>query len=175
MAGAFTFALRMAGPDDAELLWQAFLAGRPTSHTTLPEALLRNQHRAREAAYAAGYPGIENCVIVTAGRPVGRLLVWWSDDECRVDDLVILPAERRLFSRFAWDPTLGSWLVVVDDVRVRGGPDPVPMTGYRWPRSAVEGFARCGITPRVLDPCARAFFRSSQMWVGGAGSRHDRG
>src|SRR5207302_5532398 len=88
MAGAFTFALRMAGPDDAELLWQAFLAGRPTSHTTLPEALLRNQHRAREAAYAAGYPGIENCVIVTAGRPVGRLLVWWSDDECRVVDLV---------------------------------------------------------------------------------------
>jgi len=95
MAGAFTFALRMAGPDDAELLWQAFLAGRPTSHTTLPENLLRNQHRAREAAYAAGYPGLESCVIVTAGRPVGRLLVWWSDDECRVVDLVILPADRR--------------------------------------------------------------------------------
>lgn len=95
MAGAFTFALRMAGPDDAELLWQAFLASRPTSHTALPEPLLRNQHRAREAAYAAGYPGLENCVIVTAGRPVGRLLVWWSDDECRVVDLVILPADRR--------------------------------------------------------------------------------
>jgi len=84
----------MAGPGDAELLWETFRTSRPESYEMLPENLLRMQHRAREAAYSASYPGAENCVIVTAGRPVGRVLVWWSDDECRVVDLAILPAER---------------------------------------------------------------------------------
>jgi ribosomal protein S18 acetylase RimI-like enzyme len=94
LADAYTFALRMAGPGDAELLWETFRTSRPESYVALPDNLLRVQHRAREAAYSASYPGAENCVVVTAGRNAGRVLVWWSDEECRIVDLAILPDER---------------------------------------------------------------------------------
>jgi hypothetical protein len=75
---------------------------------------------------------------------------------------VMIPEQRKLFSRFASDPTLGDWLIVLDDVIVSGGPDPVPLTAYRWPRSAVEAYASCGIPPLfVIDDCTQDFYSAS--------------
>jgi hypothetical protein len=79
------------------------------------------------------------------------------------------PAQRAVYSRFARDSSLGAWLVVVTDVAVLDGPDPVPLTAYRWPRAAVEAYASCGI-PAVgrgvpwerIDPCTDRFFLDAQ-------------
>jgi len=79
------------------------------------------------------------------------------------------PAQRAIYSMFASDQSLGDFLVMVTDVRVTDGPDPVPVTAYRWPRAAVEDYAACGI-PKVgigipwthIDPCTDQFFQISQ-------------
>jgi hypothetical protein len=75
---------------------------------------------------------------------------------------VMIPEQRKLFARFASSPALGDWLIVLDDVIVSDGPDPVPLTAYRWERSAVEAYAACGI-PRlfVIDECTDAFYIAS--------------
>jgi hypothetical protein len=77
---------------------------------------------------------------------------------------VLTPVLRGLFQTFADDPSYGDWLIVVDDVIVLGGPDGVPLTAYRWPRSVVEAYSTCGIPPdrsyglNGLDPCTSQFY-----------------
>jgi hypothetical protein len=77
---------------------------------------------------------------------------------------IMVPQERRLFARFAADKTLGDWLIVLDDVIVSNGKDPVPLTAYRWPRSAVEAYAACGIPAQFLiDDCTHTFYSASDV------------
>jgi hypothetical protein len=80
---------------------------------------------------------------------------------------VMIPEQRKLFARFASDASLGDWLIVLDDVIVSNGPDPVPLTAYRWPRSAVEAYAACGIPPLfVIENCTHAFYSAGDtMYV----------
>jgi hypothetical protein len=78
---------------------------------------------------------------------------------------LMIPAERDIIRAFAADHALGRSLIIVDDVRVHGGADPVPMTGYRWSRSDVEAYARCGIPPRAIDACTSAFYQTPAMWL----------
>jgi len=76
---------------------------------------------------------------------------------------VMIPAERKLFARFATDASLGNWLIVIDDVKVTDGRDPVPLTAYRWPRKDVEVYSDCGIPPQfVIDKCTDAFYGASE-------------
>lgn len=89
---------------------------------------------------------------------------------------VMIPEQRKMFGRFASDPSLGDWLIVLDDVIVSDGLDPIPLTAYRWPRSAVEAYAACGIPPQfVIDDCTHAFYEASDIMLvirgggGGAG------
>jgi len=89
-----SFALRAVGPADRELLWEIFRSSRAGPLADLPEALLRMQQRAQEAAYDAAYGGAENSLILVSGRPAGRVLVWRSELEHRVVDIAILPSER---------------------------------------------------------------------------------
>jgi hypothetical protein len=84
---------------------------------------------------------------------------------------LMIPAERTIIGEFARDQSLGGWLVIVDDVRVPGGVDPVPLTGYRWTRAAVESYARCGIPTRAIDACTSQFYLRSQMWLMPVGSK----
>jgi hypothetical protein len=79
----------------------------------------------------------------------------------------MIPAERLLFKSFAADASLGDALVIVDDVQVDGGPDPLPMTAYRWDRAAVEAYARCGIPVRKIEGCTDAFYVAAEMVVVG--------
>jgi hypothetical protein len=79
------------------------------------------------------------------------------------------PAQRVVYRAFATDHSLGDWLVVVTDVAVLDGNDPVPLTAYRWPRSAVEAYAQCGIPPigegipwGKIDACTDRFFMDSE-------------
>jgi hypothetical protein len=73
------------------------------------------------------------------------------------------PAERQAFGAFAANSTLGKYLVVFTDVVVRGGIDPVPLTGYRWRRPDVEAYAACGIPSSGLDSCTRVFYARPEM------------
>jgi hypothetical protein len=72
---------------------------------------------------------------------------------------LLLPAEKTVFERFAANPKLGGWLMVIDDVIVYGPKDPVPITAYRWARSDVEKYVACGIPkPGTQNDCSRTFF-----------------
>ena len=85
---------------------------------------------------------------------------------------LMIPAERTMFRAFAADPSLGEWLVVVDDVHVLWGVDPIPTTAYRWNRNDVEAYAQCGIPPKAIDRCTHEFYAKPQMvLIGGVGSR----
>jgi len=76
---------------------------------------------------------------------------------------LMIPAERALFRAFAANPSLGGALVIVDDVKVLKGTDPVPITAYRWDRAAVEAYARCGIPDRLIESCTDAFYLAAEM------------
>ena len=84
---------------------------------------------------------------------------------------VMVPEERKLFSRFASNAALGDWLIVLDDVIVSDGTDLIPLTAYRWARPDVEAYAACGIPPTfVIDDCTHAFYSASDtMYVMGGG------
>jgi hypothetical protein len=71
---------------------------------------------------------------------------------------LMTPAQRIMFRAFAADPSLGETLVIVDDVIVTDGPDPIPLTAYRWDRVDVEKYARCGIPSKGIDDCTVSFY-----------------
>jgi len=76
---------------------------------------------------------------------------------------VMIPAERHMFAQFAANRSLGNWLIVVDDVIVTGGKDPVPLTAYRWPREAVEQYASCGIPMSLeIEDCTHEFYSAAE-------------
>jgi ribosomal protein S18 acetylase RimI-like enzyme len=54
------------------------------------------QHRAREAAYAAAFPGAADRLVIVGGQPAGRVLVSRTESEHRVVDIAILPAHQGL-------------------------------------------------------------------------------
>jgi hypothetical protein len=78
---------------------------------------------------------------------------------------LMTPAQRTIFAAFAEDEDLGEWLVIVNDVEVTDGPDPVPLTAYRWTRAAVEAYSLCGIPPSEIDDCTKAFYHSSETML----------
>lgn len=80
---------------------------------------------------------------------------------------LMIPAERKIIAGFAADRSLGDWLIILDDVEVRGAPDPIPLTAYRWARADVEAYARCGIPASAIDSCTSEFYLRPQMafWI----------
>ncbi len=76
---------------------------------------------------------------------------------------VMIPQERKLFQLFAQDPSLGDWLIMITDVEVVDGPDPVPLVAYRWPRADVEAYSNCGIPQSLtIDHCTDTFYAAAQ-------------
>jgi hypothetical protein len=78
---------------------------------------------------------------------------------------LMIPAERQIIRAFANDPTLGEWLILLDDVDIRGEPDPVPLTAYRWTRDEVEQYKECGIPVLDLDACTDAYYRVARVVI----------
>jgi hypothetical protein len=72
--------------------------------------------------------------------------------------VLMIPAERQIIRAFADDPSLGKWLILLTDVDVRGDPDPIPLTAYRWTRLQVEQYKACGIPDTMIDECTKAFY-----------------
>ena len=94
MAKTSTFALKAAGPDDSGILREIFRATRAGAIAGLPEPILDMQHRAREAAYKAAFPGATDSLVLHDGDVVGRILVSRSESEHRVVDIAIVPEHQ---------------------------------------------------------------------------------
>ena len=93
--------LRPAGPDDQEFLVEIYGSTRAeelalTPWTTDQQlAFVRSQFAAQQDHYAKKYPTASHDIIVSNNRPVGRLYVARLDQEIRIVDITLLPAERN--------------------------------------------------------------------------------
>jgi predicted small secreted protein len=84
---------------------------------------------------------------------------------------LMIPAERRIIRAFAADRSLGKWLILLSDVDIRGEPDPIPLTAYRWTRDDVQTYERCGIPQSEIDSCTQAFFLVAKTVIVSTGFR----
>ena len=74
----------------------------------------------------------------------------------------LLPAaQRALFERFASDPHLGGWLIVVTTLHGKDSSLSPPVAD-RWQRAAVEAYVRCGIPSTGTNACKAAFMAKSK-------------
>lgn len=55
---------------------------------------LEMQFDLQARAYALQFPDARSFIVCSAGRPVGRLLTWESEDELRLVDIALLPEVR---------------------------------------------------------------------------------
>ena len=89
---------RPVGPGDAAFLRELYATTRPEV-TGWDEAernvFLELQLGAQERGWTARFPDSRHELILLDGRPVGRLWVAWSAEECRLVDMALLPADRR--------------------------------------------------------------------------------
>jgi ribosomal protein S18 acetylase RimI-like enzyme len=93
-------ALRGAGPEDAQLLFELY-AGTREQEMTLAglderqaEAFLKQQHMLREAHYAEHFPADRPQIVVLNGNSAGRLYVHENGSTFQLVDIALLPAWR---------------------------------------------------------------------------------
>lgn len=58
-------------------------------------AFLAQQFEAQRTGWGHTFPGSDHEVIMLGAQPVGRLWVYWSEEECLIVDLALLPEYRR--------------------------------------------------------------------------------
>jgi hypothetical protein len=109
-------------------------------------------------------PGLHVAALKSTKDSVAIFMI--EDDPNAAWGALLLPAEKTVFERFAEDPTLGDWLMLVDDVIIPGPKDPVPVTAYRWARADVEQYVTCGIPkPGTQNDCSNIFFRIARTVI----------
>jgi hypothetical protein len=142
---------RSVGVDLFPLHVPAFIFGSPTSRPIVqPESTAlvhdagsHDRLQVRALPSGSGTAAIDFLETAPAGHQWGE---------------VMLPVERTVFKAFAKQPALGDYLVMLTDVDVLSGPDPIPITAYKWSRKDVEAYARCGIPDQGFNPCTDTFF-----------------
>ena len=93
--------LRPVGPDDYDFLVEVYGSTRAEELALVPwtaeqqQAFVRSQFAAQQDHYAKKYPAASHDVIMSDDRPVGRLYVARLDQEIRIIDITLLPAERN--------------------------------------------------------------------------------
>jgi hypothetical protein len=143
--------VRAATPSGA-----VFIFGAPSATVSAQPASLRlaevvPPHRSLEVRPLASGDGIAAIYL----KEVSKVKQRWGR--------LMTPALRMIFAAFVEDTDKDPWLVIVDDVEVTDGADPIPITAYRWAREVVEAYAACGIPPEGIDACTAAFYSSSEM------------
>ena len=90
--------LRLAGPTDADFLYELFVATRGPAFASLPEHLVgplfEQQYRAQQASYAAMYPTADHHVVELAGEPIGQIRVDRAATSIVLADISLLPMCR---------------------------------------------------------------------------------
>ena len=108
------------------------------------------------ADLAATVPGLGTSGLKSTGDASALLMV--ENDPNVPWGQHIQDAERKIFEQFASDKSMGEWLIIVADVEVSGGPDPIPPTASRWDRKEVQDFVACGIPDSgTHNACSEAF------------------
>jgi len=93
--------LRPVSADDYDFLVALYGSTRAEEMAMVPwtteqqETFIRLQFAAQQDHYAKKYPTASHDVIVCDDRPVGRLYVARLDQEIRIVDITLMPAERN--------------------------------------------------------------------------------
>src|SRR5215212_1987638 len=93
--------LRPVGPDDLDFLIEVYGSTRAEELALVPwtneqsQAFIRSQFNAQQDHYAQKYPEARHDIILFESRQVGRLYVARLDQEIRIVDITLLPAERN--------------------------------------------------------------------------------
>jgi hypothetical protein len=74
-------------------------------------------------------------------------------------------AERKDYQKFAADKSMGDWFILVADVQISGGLDPIAPTAYRWTRQEVDDYVACGIPATGQNECSTTFYRAADVIV----------
>lgn len=109
--------LRPVGAEDYDFLVAVYGSTRAEEMALVPwtseqqEAFVRSQFAAQQDHYEKKYPTASHDIIAFDGRPVGRLYVARLDQEIRIVDITLLPAERNA--------GIGSYLIeqLLDEAR----------------------------------------------------------
>ena len=112
--------LRPVGPDDYDFLVEVYGSTRADEMVLVPwtseqqQAFVRSQFAAQQDHYAQKYPAATHDIIVANGRAVGRFYVARLDQEIRIVDITLLPAERNA--------GIGSYLIeqLLDEAKSAG-------------------------------------------------------
>jgi RimJ/RimL family protein N-acetyltransferase len=118
--GPSTITLRPVSPDDYDFLVEVYGSTRAEELALVPwtneqrDAFIRSQFNAQQEHYLKTYPGASHDIIMSNGRPVGRLYVARLDQEIRIIDITLLPAERNV--------GIGSYLInqLLDEAKQTG-------------------------------------------------------
>jgi GNAT superfamily N-acetyltransferase len=100
--GPSTITLVPVGPDDYDFLVEVYGSTRAEELALVPwtseqrDAFTRSQFNAQQEHYLKTYPGARHDIIMSNGQPVGRLYVARLDQEIRIIDITLLPAERNV-------------------------------------------------------------------------------
>src|SRR5215216_2428005 len=99
--GPSSITLRPVGSDDYDFLVEVYGSTRAEELALVPwtteqqQAFVRSQFAAQQDHYAKKYPTASHDIILSDNRPVGRLYVARLDQEIRIIDITLLPAERN--------------------------------------------------------------------------------
>jgi GNAT superfamily N-acetyltransferase len=89
---------RPAVAGDEPFLRELYASTRPEVADWPDEArtaFLAHQFEAQRTGWSTSFPGSDHDVIVLGEQPVGRVWVHWSDGQCLIVDLALLPEHRR--------------------------------------------------------------------------------
>ena len=93
--------LRPVDSDDHDFLVEVYGSTRAEELALVPwtteqqQAFVQSQFAAQQDHYAKKYPAASHDIILVNNRPVGRLYVARLDQEIRIIDITLLPAERN--------------------------------------------------------------------------------
>ena len=93
--------LRPVGTDDHDFLVEVYGSTRAEELALVPwtaeqqQAFVQSQFAAQQNHYAKKYPAASHDIIVSDNQRVGRLYVARLDQEIRIVDITLLPAERN--------------------------------------------------------------------------------
>lgn len=99
--GSSNITLRPVSADDYDFLVEVYGSTRADEMALVPwpieqqQAFVRSQFAAQQDHYAQKYPAASHDIILSDNRPVGRFYVARLDQEIRIIDITLLPAERN--------------------------------------------------------------------------------
>lgn len=94
------FTLRSAGPGDEDFLYELYGSTRREEmdawgwDSAQEQMFLKLQFTAQRRHHEIAFPGADHQVILSGGRPIGRLLVFRTAREIRLVNIALLPEHR---------------------------------------------------------------------------------